>query len=407
MSRVVVASPDQSFAGRVREVLARTMEVEESDVAHLGDAFVDRSPWDTVEALMGEGPGAPSVIALGPGVSTLDLLEVARHIDETHPDVHVILVTAPTEKVLERALRVGVRDVIPPHATDTEIGLAFQRGLESSARRRTAFQGAVTSPEKEHKRIITVISPKGGSGKTTVATNLAVGMASQHRGKVLLVDLDLTFGDVASALRLVPDHTMGDMIGSDDGLDPLAMKVLLTPHDESGLFVLCAPDTPAEGEQITVSQTEGVLRFAGGEFPHVVIDTSAGLSDHTLTALELSTDIVLLCTMDVPSVRSLRKVVDALDQLGMTTQRRHFVLNRAHTKVGLATEDIERTVGMPVDIAVESSREVPFSMNEGKPLVLGELRSSVARQLAAVVGRFGDQPAPAAPRRGLLDRWRS
>lgn len=405
MSRVVVATPEQAFADRVREVLARTMEVAEDDVVHLTDAFADRSPWDIVEALVGDVP-PPSVVALGPGIATIDLLEVARQLDETHPEIHVILVTAPSEKVLERALRVGVRDVIPPHASETEIGLAFQRGLESAARRRSVFSGPA-APEQDNKRIITVISPKGGSGKTTVATNLASGIASQHRGKVLLIDLDLTFGDVASALRLVPDHTMGDMIGSDEGLDPLAMKVLLTPHDESGLFVLCAPETPAEGEQISVAQTEAVIRFGGAEFPHVVIDTSAGLNEHTLTALELSTDIILLCTMDVPSVRSLRKVVDALDQLGMTSQRRHFVLNRAHTKVGLATEDIERTVGMQVDIAVESSREVPYSMNEGKPLVLGDLRPSVARQLAAVVGRFADQPAPAAPRRGLLDRWRS
>jgi pilus assembly protein CpaE len=404
MTSVVVATPDASFASRVRTVLERTMETSVGEIVHVGDVFAGNSPWGTVEALVSPGTGPPDVIALGPGVATLDLLEVARQIDEIHPEINVVLVTPVTEGLLERALRAGVRDVIGPHASDTEIGLAFQRALESAVRRRTVFNGGAPS-EPDDRRIITVISPKGGSGKTTLATNLAVGLARHERGKVLLVDLDLTFGDVGSALRLVPEHTMGDLVGSEGGLDPLAMKVLLTPHDESGLYVLCAPETPVQGEQVTVTHSDEVLRFAGSEFSHVIVDTSAGLSDHTLCALERSTDILMLCTMDVPSVRSLRKVVDALEALGMTKQRRHFVLNRAHTKVGLATEDIERTVGMPVDVCVDSSREVPLSMNEGIPLVAGDLRSPVARQLAEVVSRFTDQPVGA--RRGLFERWRA
>jgi len=97
-----------------------------------------------------------------------------------------------------------------------------------------------------------------------------------------------------------------------------------------------------------------------------------------------------VCTMDVSSVRSLHKVVVALDQIGMTTQQRHFVLNRAESKVGLDPHDIEAAVGLPIDVSVPSSRAVPLSMNQGEPVIITDPKSGVARQMQLLVGRFAE-----------------
>jgi pilus assembly protein CpaE len=263
---------------------------------------------------------------------------------------------------------------------------SFDRAMETAQRRRQAM-GIESGHQGPHKRVITVVSPKGGSGKTTVATNLALGLAGLGAGKVAIVDLDLQFGDISTAMRLMPEHSIADAARAGSTLDAMGIKVLLTPHP-SGLFALCGPDSPAAGEEVRADTATRAIDLLSEEFQYIVVDTSAGLDEATLAAIEMSTDLVLLCTFDVPSVRSLRKVVQALDQLGMIHQRRHFVLNRADSRVGLATEDVEATVGMAVDVAVSSSRAVPLSMNQGSPLLESDPRSTVARQMLELTQRF-------------------
>jgi pilus assembly protein CpaE len=244
--------------------------------------------------------------------------------------------------------------------------------------------------------VITVVSPKGGSGKTIVSTNLAVGLASRSPGNVVLLDLDLQFGDVSFALGVTPQHTIADAVSALDDLDATTLKVFLTRHP-SGLYALCAPDEPAAGDAIPASAITTVIGLIASQFGYVVIDTAAGLGEHTLTALDQSTDLVLLSDMDVPSVRNLRKALDALDMLGMRSPARHFVLNRADSRVGLTKAGIAAAAGTTVDVELPSSRDVPLSLNEGRPLLFDNPRSPVARQLAALVERIVNANGGSAP----------
>lgn len=346
---------------------------------------------DTQDALRAIVKAAPTVLAVGPAIELSEALAVAQALDIEHPEVSVVLIADRTPELLEAALRAGVRDVVSPNATEDEIRISFGHALDTAQRRRAAIAPDASS-SGPRSRVISVVSPKGGSGKTTVATNLALGLAGANAGAVALVDLDLQFGDVATAMRLMPEHSIADAARSGTYLDSMGLKLLLTPHP-SGLFALCAPESPAEGEEVTADDATRTINLLAQEFPFVVVDTSAGVTEHTLAAVEASTDLVFLCTFDVPSVRSLRKVVQALDQLGMIHQRRHFVLNRADSRVGLVAADVEATVGMTVDVSVPSSRAVPLSMNQGSPLLESDPRSSVAKQLLELTKRFVDQPA--------------
>lgn len=241
-------------------------------------------------------------------------------------------------------------------------------------------------------RVITVISPKGGAGKTTVATNLAVGLARRAAGMAALVDLDLTFGDVASALLLDPKHSIGQVARAARAIQDAAIKMLLTQHS-SGLHVLCAPDDPIEGDEVTDDDVTSVLQVLSADLPYVVIDTGAGLDAATLTAIEHSTDLVLVGAMDVPSLLGLRKGLDVLDRLGMTGARRHLVLNRADSKVGLEASDVEDTIGLPVTVAIPSSRAVPVSVNQGRPIVETDWRSPAGKALQSLVDVFAEVPS--------------
>ena len=131
----------------------------------------------------------------------------------------------------------------------------------------------------------------------------------------MIVDLDLQFGDVASALGIAPDATFTDATRSLDKLDATTLKANLAAHS-SGLYVLCAPLTPTEADDVTTEQIDKVLKLLIESFKYVVIDTASGLDEHTLTALEFATDLILISATDIPSIRSTQKEIDALRAIG-------------------------------------------------------------------------------------------
>lgn len=376
---VLLISPDGDFELAVKRGLAGALESE-----RVWDPSLPRlHPHQTVDTLA--VPDA-SVVVLGPGLMPAEALDIAAAFDVLRPDVCVVLVAKPGPRIYAEAQRAGVRELLPPSATDDEIGQALARAADAAARR-LATVAARATVDGHSARVITVLSSKGGSGKTTVASNLAVGLAKGAPGRVAIVDLDLQFGDVGSAISLAPHATIADAARANGRLDRTTLKVFLEPHPD-GFYVLAAPHFPAEAEEVSSTTVAHVLDLVAQDFDYVVVDTAAGLDEHALAAAERSTDLVLVCATDVPSVRSMRKALDALDLLGMTKAQRHFLLNRSDARVGLSQRDIEATVGLPVDVAVPSSRSVPISINQGAPVISSDPRSPVSRALTQLVYRF-------------------
>ncbi|WP_436793078.1 AAA family ATPase [Actinospongicola halichondriae] len=243
-------------------------------------------------------------------------------------------------------------------------------------------------------RIITILSPKGGAGKTTVGTNLAVALAARHPRKVVLVDLDLQFGDVASVLRQHPTTTIGD-IARRWPVDSANLKLALTTHP-SGMYTLCAPLTPAEADDVTSVHVAGVLSVLQRSFEYVVVDTDPGLSERVLSALDVCTDIVMVCATERPSIQGLAKALQALDVIGLTAPTRHFLLNRADAKVGLELEEIERTVGATIDVRVPSSIDVVKATNGGVPIMQSRSNDSIVKAFEQLADKVDSDRAGAA-----------
>jgi pilus assembly protein CpaE len=394
VTRLLVLSPDGSFEERARRASSGLEVTRRWREEHLR---ID--PTKVVEELL---EGGADVVCLGPEVPVDALLDVAEAVDREHPEVPVVIVAERSPAVLDRALAAGVRDIVPPTAGDEALGRALARAADTAARRRANLLGA--SEPEARSRVITVLSPKGGSGKTTLATNLSVALAGRAPSSVAIVDFDLQFGDVAAALALHPEQGLGDVARASTELDATMLKVFLTPHP-SGLFALCAPETPAQGDEVRYEHAASALRTLAESFPTVVVDTAAGLDETALAAIEQSTDLLFVCPIDVAAVRSLRKELDALDHLGMTVARRHLALNRADARVGIEPGDVEDVLGMKADISIPSSRAVPFSMNAGTPIVTEDPKSPVARAVQELALRFTDVVAPATPAAAGTARW--
>jgi pilus assembly protein CpaE len=329
---------------------------------------------------------APDIIVIGPHVPVDLALEVTKEIAEERPEIGLILVTEATPELWERALHSGVGDVLVPDASDEQIRSTFERILETAERRRRnlAVEAGLSDAAG---RVITVIAPKGGVGKTALTTNVAVTLAANGQGRVALVDLDLQFGDVGSSLGLEPENTIADLARVPGGVTATSLKVFMTPRDQN-LYALCAPISPYE--DVPDAVVGKVIRLLADDFEMVVIDTSAGLSEATLSAIDLSTDLIFLCDLSGSALRALRKVIDALDSLGVTEPTRHFVLNRADTNVGISPGDASAIVGMKIDAEIPSSQIVPRAMNFGNPVVEESPNSAVAVGFEAVAGFFLD-----------------
>ncbi len=316
--------------------------------------------------------------------------------------VATILISPLAAELALPALRAGVRDLLAPEASADDIRGALDRTAVRLAPTAVPVGTAPVPVEAVEGRVIAVISPKGGVGKTTVASNLAVGLSARHPQSTVLVDLDVHFGDVASALNLEPQHTLPDIARGPASHDSIAVKSYLTPH-QTGLFVIPGSDSPAAADAVTPADVSRLLRLLRSQFQFVVVDTAPGLSEHTLAVLDEANTLVMVTSLDVPGIRGLRKEIDTLSELRLLSGARYVVLNFADPSRGLSIADVEATIRAKVDVVIPQSNAVPLSVNQGIPLLQSAGRDVATQRFGTLVDLISPVDS-AAPRRGLFGR---
>jgi pilus assembly protein CpaE len=382
MSRVVLAGADE-------DLILRVKQAADGDVAVLPPGRLPGDPARLFEQLLdGE---LPDVLLIGPGASPDAVLTLAARLDIQSPGISVVLITEASQQMWQAAMRSGIRDLLPPTANVPEIRDAIERAsLAANGRRRVLRP--VSETERYTGRVLTIASPKGGVGKTTVATNLAIGLTAAAPQSTVLVDLDVQFGDCASALGLTPEYTLPDAVRGPASEDTMVLKTFLTQHP-SGLYAVCGAESPAAGDMVTADDVHRLLGSLAREFRYVVVDTAPGLSPQTLAALDRASDVVMLSSMDVPGVRGLRKELDVLRELCMIPAGRHVVMNFADPKGGLSVRDVELAIGAGIDIVLPRSTSIPASTNQGVPLIQsGRRRDPMVKELNRLVARFAATP---------------
>jgi Flp pilus assembly CpaE family ATPase len=341
-------------------------------------------------AKMLENDPAETLVVIGPDTPIGEALTFASKLRLLRPTVGVVLARHYVDvNLLTHALRAGVREVVP--ADDTAaLAAACQRSDEVSQRLIGMAHLPEVRPAKEGQ-VVTVFAAKGGCGKTTFAINLAVALAAAAGRRVCIVDLDLSFGDVAISVQVDPARTIVDALAMAGHLDNTGASSLLTRY-RPNLEMLLAPVTPGDAEKIPAGLVGELLGVLRGFFDYVVVDTPAQFSEHVLTAMDAAAHHVLLTTPDVPALKNLRITLDMLDLLSYPRQIRSVVLNRSDSKVGLSMADVERVVRWPITAHIPSSREVPISINKGTPLTLANPGHPVSQAIA----RFAQQRILAA-----------
>jgi len=314
---------------------------------------------------------------------------------QQNPDLHVmVLGHGSPNGFLRRAFEAGADDIVMLPATPDQVRFEVHKML---ARKQG---GDVAGGSAEQSRLVCVLGPKGGTGKTLTSTNLAVSL-SQRGQRVALIDLDLQFGDVALCLGLPPEKTVYDLAQSPGALDYDKLDSFLATHS-SGVRTLIAPRRPDQASAVGAELLREIYAIMRAHFDWVVVDTPPGFTAEVITSIDSSTEVVMVGMLDSLSLKNTKLGLETLELMKYDPDRIFLLLNRAHSRVGISQSDVEAVLGRTPDVFIPSDREIPRTVNEGIPIVVARPQSEPAVAFGSladlVMGETasGEEPTPLA-----------
>jgi pilus assembly protein CpaE len=311
------------------------------------------------------------------------------------PDRPVVLISQSSPNgLLRQAFEAGADDVVALPQTPDAIHFAIEKVV---ARRKgaAAVAGRPTAP------LICVLGPKGGTGKTLISTNLAVGLARRDMN-VVLVDLDLQFGDIGLALALSPTRTMYDLMKAGPPFDHEKLDRHLMKH-ASGVKVLVAPTRPDHASAVSIDYLRDVYASLRTMCDIVIVDTPPGFTPEVIASIDVSTSLVMVGMLDSLSLKNTKLGMETLELMGYPGESVSLVLNRADSRVGISHEDVAAILGRTPDVLVPSDREIPRSINEGTPIVASRERSEAAKSFRDLAERYAKTPVQGPARTSLAE----
>jgi pilus assembly protein CpaE len=296
---------------------------------------------------------------------------------EHHPGRPVIVLCQNSANgFVRRAFSAGADDLVVLEP-GSDLSTTTIRNLSFALRKAAVRRGTPSEDRIRLASMICVLGPKGGIGKTVTSCNLAVSLATK-RNRVVLIDLDLQFGDVALALGLAPERTVYDLATSGGSLDADKVDAYLVSHP-TGLRVLAAPVRPDQTGLVTAEFMADVVAVLRTQYDYVIIDTPPIFTPEVIAAIDASTYVCMVGMLDALSLKNTRLGLETLDLMGYPSDRVRVLLNRANTSVGITGKDVVNILRLEPDVLVPSSRDITRSVNEGEPIVLAQKRSEAAR----------------------------
>jgi len=295
--------------------------------------------------------------------------------------------------LLEHALDADVSDVLLlPQLTHNVV---FTIRKAAHVRQRTQIAAGSTG------RVVTIFSPKGGTGKTAVATNLAAALAKRENARTLLLDLDLQFGDAAIVYGIEPERTIYDLVVAPGELDAEKLAGYVTKHP-SGVDLLPAPLRPEDAELVVESKVTALLEVARSSYDVIVVDTSPFFHGPMLATLDRTDELLVLCGLDVPTLKNVGLALQTLELLSFPSSRVRYVMNRANANVGLKPAEVEAALKVKIGNALPADQAVPVSINRGNPAVLAEPRADFSKAIGALAKEIAAAGAPAPKKKRRL-----
>lgn len=325
----------------------------------------------------------PDIILMDINMPGLDGIGASQAIVEHVPSTQIIIMSVQSEAdYLRRAMLAGARDFLMKPFSGDELVSAIRRVNTMRPAQREAPQPAVmerveqagraAAPPQEAK-IVSVYSPKGGSGCSTIAVNLAVALADQGHS-TLLIDGSFQFGDVAIMLDLKPSTSIADLMDRMVEIDADLVSSVLVRH-QSGLRVLMAPPRPEMADLVSEEKIKTLIELLREQFEYIVIDNSSSLNDVALAMLDMSDRIFLVTQQSLPTLKNVSRFFDLAVTLDYERSKVLLIVNRESDKLGISVKDIGDTLKRPVIATIPVDEDaVSRAADQGRPLVTSKAR---------------------------------
>lgn len=370
-----------------RENIRKLLQFE-ADFEIIGAARNGREGIDLAKEL------DPDVILMDINMPDIDGITATETIRGEVPFAQIVILTVQADpNYMRRAMLAGARDFLtkPPSVDEmiSAIRRAGELAHEERSKAKTAFpvtqgSGAIPVGMLGAGKIISVFSPKGGVGKTTLAVNLAVTLQKEET-PVVLVDGNMEFGDVSVFLNQQVKNSIVDLAPRADELDPDVIEEVTILHQDSGIKILAAPSRPEFAESVNGEQFAKVLDFLRNLYSYVIVDCSSSLSDVTLSTIDTSDLIILMTTQEIPAIKDARLFLDLLQPLKISRERLLFVMNKYDKRIGIKPEKVSENFKQEVKVIVPFEEKVVLpAINRGVPFMLGEKSKSITRSFVSL-----------------------
>ena len=326
----------------------------------------------------------------------MDGIAATEIIRKNVPYTQIVILSIQNDpNYMRRAMLAGARDFLTKPPTIDELNSAIRRaGAMAHDERLKAPQvsGAQISRPGGTRpsgssgaggKVITFYSPKGGSGCTTLATNLAVCLINEDTS-VIIVDGNLQFGDVAVFLNEQGKYSILDLTSRADELDPDIINNVTIKHSQSGIKILAAPMKPEQADMVSGEQFSKVLRYLRTIFSYVIVDTASSLQNITASAIDNSDLLILLTTQDIPSIKNSRLFLDEIDALGFDRKRIIFVMNKFDKRIGITSEKVSENLKQEITAVIPFEERVIVSVNRGIPFLLVDKSRPLSRSILSL-----------------------
>src|SRR5512139_3967211 len=338
----------------------------------------------------------PDVVLMDINMPDMDGISATEAIRAKQPSVQVVILSVQSDQnYMRRAMLAGARDFLTKPPMGDELISAIRRAGAMAQSERAKNAQVQVAPTVSHVgsgavygasqgKVVTIYSPKGGTGCTTLAVNLALTLHNEDT-RVALVDGNLQFGDIAVFVNEQGKNTIADLSSRADELDPEIVEEVMVKHAASGVHILAAPTRPEYAEKVSSAQFAKVLEYLRQLYAYVIVDTSSYLTDITLSAIDVSDLIVLVTTQDIPSIKNCRLFLDLMQTMGIGRERILFTMNRFDKRINITPERVAENLKQEVAAVIPlDEATVMKAVNRGVPFVLDSKNQPASRGILSL-----------------------
>ncbi len=368
------------------------------------------------EAIQLSQQAKPDVIVMDINMPDMDGITATQEIKKKAAYIQVVILSVQSDpSYMRRAMLAGARDFLtkPPMIDELTDAVRRAGALAQEERKKITQsfpgmpgdgQAPIPGSVMQLGKILVVYSPKGGTGRTTIATNLAIALHSDD-SKVALVDGNLRFGDIAVFLNEQGKNTVLDLTSRADELDPDVVREVMVTHRASGLDILAAPPRPEMADKVSGEQFTKMLNYLRRIYTYIVVDTASDLTESVQAALDVADLVILITTQDIPAIKNANLFLSLADASAIKRNRILFVMNRYDKRIAITPERVgdslrqEIVVVIPFDdrtVSYSVNRGVPFMLDNNKTQPVGKSIAQLAEVVRERIAKLAQEAAEAA-----------